>query len=155
MCLASVGNTSASKAVAIAGSRPVLVTEVISVGRVHIGDKFKQRGGSGNPWYRGIRDDKDMGADWKKLVGRWSPVDNTPIDGVAEIDSQMFQSLVVQLAGGNGELGKESNGVANVKATDDVGEEEFAKKAAIAKARDFFKSGVLWGTFVWSRLVVV
>ncbi len=69
-----------------------------------------------------------------------TPVDNTPILGATEILGDTFQSHVVFATGSLGKTSQKSNCKTNVKATDNVSIDEFAKYLTITKTNFLFQS---------------
>ena len=52
---------------------------------------------------------------------------------MAKAEGHATEGLAVDLGGGSGKMGKESDGMANVEATDNAGVDEFTKETTAAK----------------------
>jgi hypothetical protein len=102
--LTSVGDSAASDAAAIASGGAALA-EVIAMGSVNVADKLVVGDTLGDTGELGVRDDTDIRNRREILVRFGAPIDNTPIDSVPKVDSQMFQGLVVYTGGTSRELG--------------------------------------------------
>jgi hypothetical protein len=142
LCLASVCYDAASKHKAITGGGASMA-KVITMCSINVADELKWIEGGGERRQGRIifqRLERNMG---KERVWLWTPIDDTPINGIAEVFGNTFQLEIVDLIGGRSELGEGSNRKTYVKAGGDVCIKKFAKKeSAIGKAHFFFKGGM-------------
>jgi len=113
--------------------------QVCGMGSIHITNQGRERR-RGKGTKRRIKDLTGKGNGGKSRDGPSTPVDDTPISSGAEVLADLLQSKVVIPMGSSAEATQESNCIANIRATKDIGISKLAKDLTIGIADVMFKS---------------
>jgi hypothetical protein len=117
--LTAVGNYTTSKTEAVASGRAA-VTKIVGVGGIDVARQYERIGWKGKLGKIGIVTRGRDGNIGKSGIRRGTPIEDTPVDGLPEVKSKAFKLDIVNGSGCFAKLGKEGDGIANIRACSDV-----------------------------------
>jgi hypothetical protein len=143
--LGAIGNSFSSKHESVAsGGTPL--SEIIAMGSINVTDKVHMLFGRGKLVERG----QNKSLQWymgKSGIWNRAQIDNTPVDGIAEVFGNVFETKVEELGGFDGKFGEDSNSIPDVGTGGDIGKQQFTKQQAVRKTHFQFKFGMFGSGF--------
>jgi hypothetical protein len=88
-------------------------------------------------------------------VWRGTPIDDTPINGVAKIFCQRLKGLKVKAVGSHREFCKGCHSITNIDTTDYICKENLTKKGAVFETKFLDESRVFGSTFSGTRRIKI
>lgn len=114
---------------------------------VNISKQLEMVGSLGNGRKSGIGSNQCKGEIGKIRARLGAPIYYAPVNGVANILNDTFESSIVYFGRGNGKFGERGDRITNVRPRSDIRIEKFFQKGTIGETHFLCKFGMFRGIF--------